>query len=184
MVSVGWTERPPRREVAIGATYEGRDPRLLAAILPLVDFIEITPETIAEVENGRVRLSDEIVCELQNVGNDVKIVGHGVTLSIGSHDGPSSTYFRLLDELLSRIDLAWHSEHLGYTRVDDEHLGIMLALPKTEAVLGMISERVADIQRRYALPFLLENIVHVLPDYPGDYTDAALTRSPTGRVAT
>ena len=61
------------------------------------------------------------------------------------------------------------SEHLGYTKVDDQHLGIMLAMPKTEEVLDMVCERVNKIQQRYNLPFLLENIVHVIPDFPGDF---------------
>ena len=56
--------------------------------------------------------------------------------------------------------------------VDGENLGTMLALPKTRQALDMICERVEMIQARYRLPFLLENIVHILPDYPGDYSEA------------
>ena len=35
------------------------------------------------------------------------------------------------------------------------------------------SKSIGEIQARFELPFLLENIVHLLPDYPGDYADAA-----------
>jgi uncharacterized protein (UPF0276 family) len=88
----------------------------------------------------------------------------------------------LLDDFLGQVDVAWHSEHLGYTRVDGEHLGIMLAVPKTDEVLDMVCTRVDAIQSRYDLPFLLENIVHVIPDYPGDYTDAAFLNALTART--
>lgn len=54
--------------VAIGATYEGRDPNLLDRMLPLVDYIEITPETIAEVHDHEITLSDETMTELKNIG--------------------------------------------------------------------------------------------------------------------
>jgi uncharacterized protein (UPF0276 family) len=158
--------------VAIGATYEGRDPRLLERMLPLVDYIEVTLETIAEVHDHEIMLSDEIMTELKNIAKGTQIVVHGVGLSIGSHEGWSPTYFHLLDDFLEQVDVAWHSEHLGYTKVDDQHLGIMLALPKTEAVLDMICDRVNKIQERYKLPFLLENIVHVIPDFPGDFSEA------------
>jgi uncharacterized protein (UPF0276 family) len=158
--------------VAIGATYEGRDRALLERMLPFVDYLEVTLETMAEVHGGKVSLNREILDELKELGNAVKIIVHGVGLSIGSHDGCSPTYLRLLDEFLEHIEVAWHSEHLGYTKVDGEHLGIMLAIPKTGQALDMICERVQMIQERYPLPFLLENIVHVLPDYPGDYSDA------------
>jgi hypothetical protein len=46
----------------------------------------------------------------------------------------------------------------------------------------MVCERVTAIQQRYGLPFLLENIVHVIPDAPGDYTDAAFLNALTRRT--
>jgi uncharacterized protein (UPF0276 family) len=157
---------------SVGATYEGRDPRLLERILPHVDYLEITPETIAEVKGDEIVLSPEIMSELKNVGKAAKIIVHGVSLSIGSHEGLSATYLRLLDNILEQLDVAWHSEHLGYTKVDGEHLGIMLAMPKTEESLDIVCERVRIIRERYSLPFLLENIVHVIPDFSGEYSEA------------
>jgi uncharacterized protein (UPF0276 family) len=165
--------------VAIGATYEGRDRGLLERILPLVDYIEVTLETISELHRDQISLNDEIMGELRNLGKAAKIIVHGVGLSIGSHDGCSPTYFRLLDDFLDQIDVQWHSEHLGYTKVDGQHLGIMLALPKTQETLEMVCERVRAIQERYKLPFLLENIVHVIPDFPGEYSDAGFLNALT-----
>jgi uncharacterized protein (UPF0276 family) len=168
--------------VAIGTTYEGRDPGLLERMLPFVDCIEVTLETIAEVDGSGISLSPEIMTELKNIGKAVQIIVHGVGLSIGSHEGWSPTYLHLLDDFLEQVDVAWHSEHLGYTKVDGEHLGIMLAMPKTEEALDMLSERVSAIQQRYGMPFLLENIVHVLPDCPSEYSDAGFLNSLTKRT--
>ena len=171
-----------RAGVALGVSYEGRDPALLEQMLPHVDYIEVTPETIAEVRGDDVVLSAEVMAELKNIDKAVQIIVHGVSLSIGSHDGWAPTYLHLLDDLLEQVDVAWHSEHLGYTRVDGEHLGIMLAMPKTEQALDLVSERVAALQRRYGIPFLLENIVHVLPDFPGDYSEAGFLNAITSRT--
>jgi uncharacterized protein (UPF0276 family) len=66
--------------------------------------------------------------------------------------------------------------------VDGEHLGIMLAMPKTEEALDLVCERVRTMQERYRLPFLLENIVHVIPDFPGDYSDAGFLNALTERT--
>lgn len=172
----------PIARVAIGATYEGRDRALLERILPLVDYIEVTLETISEVNAGQVSLNDEIMAELRDLSEAAKIIVHGVGLSIGSHDGCSPTYLRLLDDFLDQIEVQWHSEHLGYTQVDGQHLGIMLAMPKTQEVLDMMCERVCGIQERYKLPFLLENIVHVIPDFPGEYSDAGFLNALTERT--
>jgi uncharacterized protein (UPF0276 family) len=171
----------PRR-LALGVSYEGRDPALLERMLPYLDYIEVTPETIAEVRGDEVVLNTEVVTELKNIDRQPRIIVHGVSLSIGSHDGWAPTYLRLMDDLLSKVDIAWHSEHLGYTKVDQEHLGIMLAMPKTEESLNLVCERVAAMQSRYGLPFLLENIVHVIPDFPGDYSDAAFLNAITTRT--
>jgi uncharacterized protein (UPF0276 family) len=171
-----------RAGVALGVSYEGRDPALLEQMLPHVDYIEVTPETIAEVRGDEVVLSAEVIAELKNIDKAVKIIVHGVSLSIGSHDGWAPTYLHLLDDLLEQVDVAWHSEHLGYTKVDGEHLGIMLAMPKTHQALDLISERVTALQRRYGIPFLLENIVHVLPDFPGDYSEAGFLNAITSRT--
>ena len=167
---------------ALGVSYEGRDPALLARMIPHVDYLEVTLETMAEEGRHGPELSREVMAELKAVGDAAQIIVHGVSLSIGSHDGWSPTYLRLLDDFLEQIEVAWHSEHLGYTRVDSEHLGIMLAVPKTEEVLDLVCERVRRMQERYKLPFLLENIVHVLPDYPGQYSEAAFLNAITHRT--
>ena len=49
----------------------------------------------------------------------------------------------------------------------------MLALSRTESMLDLVCERIRRLQEMYGLPFLVENIVHLLPDAPSDYTEAA-----------
>jgi uncharacterized protein (UPF0276 family) len=167
---------------AIGVTYEGGDADLLERILPLADYIEVTLESVAEYVDGAPRLNPEVMAEFRAIENDVAIVVHGVGLSIGSHDGWSPEYFPLLDAFLDQIKVAWHSEHLAYTQVDRQHLGIMLAMPKTEEALDLVCERVAEVQRRYQLPFLLEHVVRVVPEPDGDFTDAAFLNALTERT--
>src|SRR5262245_52847426 len=84
------TQEVPGRQggvPALGVSYEGRDPELLSMMLSQVDCIEVAPETMADVRGGEIVLSPDIVAELKNVERDVRIVAHGVSLSIGSHDG-------------------------------------------------------------------------------------------------
>lgn len=171
-----------RQGVALGVSYEGRDPALLEMMLPFIDYVEVTPETMAEVRDGKVVLSPGVITELRNIDRHVEVIAHGVSLSIGSHDQWSPTYLHLLDDLMEQVSVSWHSEHLGYTTVDGEHLGIMLALPKTEEALDLVCERISAIQQRYEIPFLVENIVHVVPDYPGDYSEAAFLNAITRRT--
>jgi uncharacterized protein (UPF0276 family) len=157
---------------ALGTTYEGGDAQLLEHVLPLVDFVEVTPDSMAEYHEEHPALPDHAIGELKDIGSQAHLIVHGVGLSIGTHDGYSENYLQIVDTLMDQVEVDWHSEHLGYVNVDGQHLGTMLAVSKTEQVLDMLCERIRKIQQRYGIPFLIENIVHILPDFDGEYSDA------------
>lgn len=165
-------DRVSRPEPRLATTYEGRDPTLLETVVPLVDYIEVVPDTIAKSIGGLRFLGTETLSQLQALPDGVQVIAHGVGLSIGSYDGFSSDYLLLLDQLHSNVDLAWHSEHLGYTTVDGVNLGTMLPLPRTDEALELVGQRIIEIRRRFDLPFLLENVAHVLPTPGNDYSPA------------
>jgi hypothetical protein len=159
--------------VGLAWTYDGGRPGLLARALPLVDYLEVMPDSLSRIRDGRAVLDEDRMAELEAVQSPVRIIVHGIGLSIGSHDGWSDRYVGLLDELASRLNPAWHSEHLAYTSVDGQHLGTMLTLPRTDEALDLVADRVSAIQDRYGLPFLLENVVRILPDHPAEYSEAS-----------
>jgi uncharacterized protein (UPF0276 family) len=163
-------------------TYEGHNTEYLEHILPYVEYIEVTPDAIAQYKNEEIILHEPSLADLKSLGANTSIIVHGVGLSIGSYEGYSQYYIRLLDTLFEQLNVSWHSEHLAYTTVNGEHLGTMLALPKTDQVLDMICERVSALQTRYGLPFLLENVVHLLPDFPGTYSEAGFLNALTERT--
>ena len=169
------------RVPAIALTYEGGDLSYIERMLPLIDFLEVTPDGIAVSGDAGAEIPQRTLTELEGLSRDVGIVVHGVGLSIGSADGWSEQYLHLLDQLVERLPIAWHSEHLGYVNVDGQHLGTMLALPRTAEALDLVCERAMALQTRYGLPFLLENIVHVLPDPQSEYSEAAFLNALSDR---
>jgi len=172
----------PRRTPALAFTYEGDDLELLERVAPLVDLIEITPDTIAASERGRVFLRPELLDEYASLPQRVQFIAHGIGLSIGSFDHWNERYLRLLDELTAHIDLQWHSEHLAFTSVGGENSGTMFTLPRTGESLDLVCERVRRIQELYPMPFLLENVVQLLPDPPSEYTPAGFLNAVTTRT--
>lgn len=167
------------RPVGLAVTYDGNMPDYLAYVLPYIDYLEITPDTLAEARDGKYIIPPNIVTELSNLQKQIKIIVHGVGLSIGSHDGYSVKYLELLDQIVNHIDVAWHSEHLGYTMVDGVFLGTMLTLPRNESVLMMIVERIKEIQNRYPIPFLLENVASLMLPDKGTMDEAEFLNSIT-----
>ncbi|MGY5130789.1 DUF692 domain-containing protein [Streptomyces nigrescens] len=138
-----------------------------------MDHVEVTPDAFVDENSDGVSLQIDALHELRDLASDATVIIHGVGLSIGSYDGWSDDYLRCLDQLMDTVNVAWHSEHLGYTKVRGEFLGTMLPLPRTKEALELVIERVAAIQERYPFPFLLENVVRLLPDHDSNYTEAA-----------
>ncbi|MCG8326600.1 MAG: DUF692 domain-containing protein [Chitinophagales bacterium] len=158
--------------ISFCTTYDAHDPLLLAGVMPFVDALEVTPDSIAIYKNGQTRLHPEIINSLEAAASQKSIVAHGVGLSIGSFEGYSEAYLELLEELMKLVPLKWHSEHLGYTTIDGMALNTMLAVPRTDEMLEILIQRIQSIMKRIELPFLLENIVHLIPDYEPSYSDA------------
>ncbi len=155
-------------------TYDNYDPILLETILPYVDFIETTPDSISMIQaDDTVILQPKIIAQLKEVASSKKIVAHGVGMSIGTFDGFSKDYIKLLDSLVEQVDIYWHSEHLGYTMINGEFINVMLPINRNKENLQLICERIDYLQDRYKVPFLIENIAHLLPDYDSQYSDAA-----------
>lgn len=171
-----------RSRPALATTYEGAGPKLLERIAPLVDYLEIPPDSLARSERGHASLRPELLDEIEAVTPHVGLVVHGVGLSIGSYDSWNEPYLHLLDTFFSRFTPRWHSEHLGYTTVCGENLNTMLALPRSEAMLDLVSERILRLQDRYKAPFLIEHIIHLLPDAPADYSPAQFLNALTART--
>ena len=172
----------PASTAALATTYEGDDLALLERIVPLIDTIEISPDAIARSDANRASLRPEILDEYESVLPQVNLIAHGVGLSIGSFDHWDEGYLRLLDELFARFVLTWHSEHLACMVVAGENVGTMLPLPRTEETLDLICERVGLIQKRYGVPFLLEHVIRLLPDEPGEFTPAGFLNAITSRT--
>jgi uncharacterized protein len=171
-----------RAALALATTYEGDDIAFLESIVPVVDMIEISPDAIARIDGKQARLRPEVLEEYACVGSSVRFIAHGIGLSIGSFDHWDEGYLRLLDELFDHIDLEWHSEHLAVSVVAGESVGTMFPVSRTEEALDLMCERVRLIQERYRVPFLLEHVIHLLPDAPAEFTHAAFLNAITSRT--
>jgi uncharacterized protein (UPF0276 family) len=167
---------------ALAVTYDGDERILLERMAPLVDLLEISPDAIAGSDGREQHLRSEVLAELENALPHVKLIAHGVGLSIGSFDRWEERYLHLLDELFARFELQWHSEHLAYTVVAGENSGTMLPLPRSAEALDLICERVGLIQQRYGVPFLLEHVIALLPDAPAAFTPAGFLNEITSRT--
>ena len=125
-------------------------PELLAARYK-VDWFEIISENYM-VPGGKP------LAILDQIRRDYPMVMHGVSMSIGSADGPSDDYLKQLKALIRRVDPLWISDHLCWTGVHGHNLHDLYPLPYTEETVAHVVRNVKRVQDYLERPLLLENV--------------------------
>lgn len=166
----------PLQPLGIGFPYIATLPATLYQ-QGLLDFIELTPETICRQRLSKARPAIEInlaqLAQAQHVCQGLPLVIHGVELSIASAHGWNEAYLKMLDSLQSVWPFVWHSEHLSFQTIPGEkntilEIGVPLPVPMTQEAVTLISARVQALHQRYSVPFLLENPAHYFGNFPAD----------------
>ena len=83
---------------------------------------------------------------------------HGVSMSIGSIDGPDRAYLSRLRALSDRVRPLWISDHLCFTGVNGRNTHDLLPLPYTEEALHLVVDHVRQVQDTLGQRILLENV--------------------------
>ncbi len=128
-----------------------------AAILELdapssgIDWFEILSENYMVPGGPRLAMLDKI-------RRDYPMAMHGVSLSVGTPEGPSDDYLRALKTLVDRVQPLWVSDHLCWAGVQGHHIHDLLPLPYTEEALAVVVRNVRRVQDYLERPILLENV--------------------------
>lgn len=116
-----------------------------------VDWFEILSENYM-VPGGKP------LAMLDRIRQDYPMVMHGVSMSIGSADGPSDDYLMQLKQLIRRVEPLWVSDHLCWTGVHGRNLHDLLPLPYTEETVHHVARHIRRVQQVLERPLLLENV--------------------------
>lgn len=124
-------------------------PEFLAGGVP-VDFVEVISENFMVDGGNPLRV-------LTQVREELPVILHGVSLSVGSAHGVDHAYLRRLKALADRIEPLWLSDHLCWTRTSAHNSHDLLPLPYTAEALEVVCANIAEAQDRLGRPLLLEN---------------------------
>lgn len=115
-----------------------------------VDFVEVISENFM-VDGGQPRHI------LRQVRQRHPVALHGVSMSIGSADGPRPDYLARLRELVDEIDPLYVSDHLSWSRIGAFNAHDLLPLPYTEETLDIVCRNIDLAQQAIGRTLLLEN---------------------------
>lgn len=118
---------------------------------PPVDWFEVISENYL-VDGGKP------LYYLDAIGEHYPLVMHGVSLSIGGPHELDRDYLRRLKQLAARVQPAWISDHLCWSRGSAHQLHDLLPLPFTEESLAYVAARVRQVQDVIERPLVLENV--------------------------
>ncbi len=95
---------------------------------------------------------------LERLRKDMPLVFHGVSMGIGSVQGPSDHYLSQIKELFQLFEPAWVSDHLCWTHHAGNHSHDLLPLPYTDEALQIVTTNVHRVQDCLGRPLVMENV--------------------------
>lgn len=116
-----------------------------------VDWFEILSENYM-IPGGKP------LAMLDRISEQYPLVMHGVSMSIGSQDGPSEEYLRQLKKLMQRVQPLWVSDHLCWTGYNGKNMHDLFPLPYTEEAVKHVARNIRRVQDYLERPILLENV--------------------------
>jgi uncharacterized protein (UPF0276 family) len=102
----------------------------------------------------------------------VRVIPHGVTLSLGSAEAPDRAALANLARLARHCGAPLVSEHLAFVRGGTLETGHLLPLPRTGETLELVVANVRAARAALPVPLALENVA-TLVDWPGAEMDEA-----------
>ena len=102
----------------------------------------------------------------------MRIVPHGVGLSLGGATGIDPWRVRGLGRLAQQVQAPLVSEHLAFVRAGGIDTGHLLPLPRTREMLDILVENIRQVEADLPVPLALENIA-TLFEWPGAEMDEA-----------
>lgn len=116
-----------------------------------VDWFEILSENYLSGGGQPLAMLDQI-------RRDYPMVMHGVSMSIGTPEGPSDAYLRALRTLIERVQPLWVSDHLCWTGTQGKNLHDLFPLPYTDEAIDTVVANVRRVQDVLGRRILLENV--------------------------
>jgi len=118
-----------------------------------IDFLEITADHYFDAAERKLE-------ELELLKQHFPLIPHGLNLSLGSAEGIDDDYLEKFAELVEKINPAWFSEHLCFTKSGGRQIGHLAPVPYTTEAIKVFVKNITRVKEKIKTPFILENITY------------------------
>jgi len=125
-----------------------------------IDFLEIVADHYFDPSPSKLS-------EWELLEHNFPLIPHGLALSLGSADGIDQEYLESYAKVVERVQPAWCSDHIAFTRAGGIDIGHLTPVPKTQTSLRVLCDNIRRVQDRIPTPLILENITECIR-YPED----------------
>ncbi|HEX9930600.1 MAG TPA: DUF692 domain-containing protein [Pyrinomonadaceae bacterium] len=130
-----------------------------------IDFLEITADHYLDAPPKKL-------AELDLLAENFALIPHGLNLSLGSAEGIDEKYLEKLAALIEKIQPAWWSEHICFTRANGVDIGHLAPLPFTAEAAETLIRNIEKVKSIVKTPLILENITYNIR-FPSSELDEA-----------
>lgn len=114
-------------------------------------FIELNPEHHLNMGGYTRNL-------LTRLAEKYPILGHGLSLSLGSPDPLDIAFLKQLKKFIQETGMVLFSEHLSFSKCDNAHLDGLFPLPFRHEAINHVVERIKQTQDILGMQIAIENI--------------------------
>ena len=163
------------KKARFGLLYDASFVDALAGHRDRLDLLEVVPDGLF------VRNDDPILEPHRIFGSRPAppIVFHSLGLSLGADQPLDDGYVDRLCDLARRLDPLWASDHLAISRLGSVDLGHLSPIRWSAAAIDRVATKIARLQDRLRIPFLVENIAYYFRIPGADLSEVELL----GRIA-
>jgi uncharacterized protein (UPF0276 family) len=170
-----------QQQVKVGLLYNPSLSQFLKDNPGSCDYIEIIPDMFwTDSGHGQKNRFEPIPSwkkQLDRMASEYPIVAHNIGFSLGTAGHFDTGYLENLQKWHQEYGFQWHSDHLSYVKLEDEHnfdhnTGMAIPLAFDWEVLDIISKKIRMITDAIDAPFLVENNVYFIDIPEQEMTEA------------
>ena len=131
-----------------------------------IDFLEITADHYLDANTHKQ-------AELELLKEHFPLIPHGLNLSLGSAEGVDEVYLEKFAALVEKVQPAWFSDHICFTKSGGVDIGHLAPLPFTREALEVLKRNIKRVKEVIKTPLILENITYMVALPSAEMSEAA-----------